>query len=200
MVESLVVLVLGVDVLTEEYLEEFGLEEDVDQAGAHLHDGKVEDEDRADDRQHQVVVDVREAVVLFVLDVLDDAVVDVLLEGADGLVPVLEDLMQGGVVPAFPLWGPADLEDFVLADEVLVDVFEVEDIGSVLGDVLDVAADVVDGLASVREAVDPGRVLEGLEVGFYCGVGVQPYVNETVHLFGAVDALTCVFGGLFPLD
>lgn len=81
---------------------------------------------------------------------------DALFEGVDRWRGVFEELRQGGVVSTLPLWFPGDLELFVFADEVAVDVLEVEDVCPIFRDVLDVAVDVV---WSVRGCCTPCRRL-----------------------------------------
>lgn len=106
MIETLMELVLGLYVLQEEYFEEFGFEEDVDETRSHLYNCEVEEEDVSYQRKYDVVVDVGEAVVLFIGYVFDDGVIYVLFEGSNGFVSVFEDVGKGGVVSSLPFAYP----------------------------------------------------------------------------------------------
>lgn len=106
MIESLVVLSLSVEVLKEQDLKELRLEINVDDTWSHLNNGQVEDKNWADDWKMQVVVNISEAVVLFVGDRLNNLVVNVLLVLLDSLVMMIEQIFQSWIISAFPLGRP----------------------------------------------------------------------------------------------
>ena len=81
---------LGLDVLEKDDFEKVSLQEDVDDAGAHLDDCEIEEEDLPDDGEDHVVVNVSEGVVLFVGERFDEFVIDSLLESPDIFGLVLE--------------------------------------------------------------------------------------------------------------
>lgn len=81
---------LGLDVLEKDDFEKVSLQEDVDDAWAHLDDCEIEEEDLSDDGEDHVVVNVSEGVVLFVGERFDEFVIDSLLESPDIFGLVLE--------------------------------------------------------------------------------------------------------------
>lgn len=81
---------LGLDVLEKDDFEKVSLQEDVDDAWAHLNDCEIEEEDLPDDGEDHVVVNVSEGVVLFVGERFDEFVIDSLLESPDIFGFVLE--------------------------------------------------------------------------------------------------------------
>lgn len=81
---------LGLDVLEKDDFEKVSLQEDVDDAWAHLDDCEIEEEDLPDDGEDHVVVNVSEGVVLFVGERFDEFVIDSLLESPDIFGLVLE--------------------------------------------------------------------------------------------------------------
>ncbi len=81
---------LGLDVLEKDDFEKVSLQEDVDDAWAHLNDCEIEEEDFPDDGEDHVVVNVSEGVVLFVGERFDEFVIDSLLESPDIFGLVLE--------------------------------------------------------------------------------------------------------------
>lgn len=81
---------LGLDVLEKDDFEKVSLQEDVDDAWAHLNDCEIEEEDLSDDGEDHVVVNVSEGVVLFVGERFDEFVIDSLLESPDIFGLVLE--------------------------------------------------------------------------------------------------------------
>lgn len=64
---------------------------------------------------------------------------------------MLKQFSQLGVISSLPFGFPADLESLVLGDQIFMDVLEVEGIGPVFGDILNMAVDLVDGLPAVME-------------------------------------------------
>ena len=92
MVESLVILSLGVEILKEQNLKELRLEIYVDDSWSHLDNSEIEDKDWADDWKMQVVINISEAVVLLVSDGLNDLVVNVLLVLLDSLVLMIKQI------------------------------------------------------------------------------------------------------------
>lgn len=81
---------LGLDVLEKDDFEKVSLQENVDDAWAHLNDCEIEEEDLPDDGEDHVVVNVSEGVVLFVGERFDEFVIDSLLESPDIFGLVLE--------------------------------------------------------------------------------------------------------------
>lgn len=92
MVESLVILSLGVEILKEQNLKELRLEIYVDDSWSHLDNSEIEDKDWADDWKMQVVINISEAVVLLVRDGLNDLAVNVLLVLLDSLVLMIKQI------------------------------------------------------------------------------------------------------------
>ena len=181
--ESLMELALRLNVLEENNLEEVSLQEDVDYPWAHLHNGQVEEESRAEERQVHVVVHVGEGVVLFVGQRLDQIVVDLLFEGPDIFRLMLKKFREIGVIASLPFGFPAHLHSFVSSDEISVNILEVEDVCSIFGDVLKVAVDVMNGLPSIFVVFAELLSIDHLEIGFNCGIGVDPDIDKSIQFF-----------------
>jgi hypothetical protein len=79
-----------------------------------------------------------------------------------------------------------------------VDVLEVKGIGSVFGDILHVAVDIVDGLAPVGIVFAELLAVDHLEVRFHSGVNVYPNVNEAIDLFDMILPKSRVFRSFLP--
>ena len=75
-----------------------------------------------------------------------------------------------------------------------------EDICSVLRDILKVALDIVDGLPAVIKLFDPFLVVEHVEVGISLSISVNPNVNEPVDLPGYIFSLLGSLLSFFPLN
>lgn len=181
--ESLMELALRLDVLEENNLEEVSLQEDVDNPWSHLHNGQVEEESRSEEGQVHVVIHVGEGVVLFVGQRFDQIVVDLLFEGPDIFGLVLEEFRKIGVIASLPTGFPTHLHSFVFADKISVNILEVEDVCSVFGNVLEVAVDVMNGLPSIFVVFAELLSIDHLEVGFNCGIGVDPDIDKSVEFF-----------------
>lgn len=62
---------------------------------------------------------------------------------------MFKDLGDLGIITSFPFRSPANLEHFVFTDEISMDVSEVEGICSILGNILHVYIDIMDGLTHI---------------------------------------------------
>ena len=200
-VQNLFHFAFGLDVLNEEGGEDAGFEEDVNESRSHLHDSQVEEEELAEERQDDIVIDVGETEVFLVLVVFDHVVVELLLKLADVGVGMLEERGQVWVTAIFPHWHPTELQALDAGNHVFMDILEVENICAVLGDVLGMGVDGVLGKAPVAH---PFLVLlhaGNLELRGGVLIDVQPQINETVSFLHVILPQLHVFLlAVLPID
>ena len=112
---------------------------------------------------------------------------------------MLKDLPQFRIIPSLPFGIPDNLHHFILANEIPMNVFEMEDICPILGDILDMALDIVYGPASVRISFAKVLPVDHLKIGLHCWIRMHPHINETVEFFCGVLTLLGVAAIFFPV-
>lgn len=192
-------LSLRLYVLEKDDLEEMSFEEDVDESRSHLHNRYIKEESRAKDRQIDIIIHSGKTIILFVGQRLHELFIYSLLELPHILGRMLKDLPQFGIIPSLPLRIPDNLHHFILANEIAMHVLEMEDICPVLGDILNMALDIVDGPASVRISLAELLPIDHLKIRLHCWICMNPHINETVEFFCGVFTLLGVAAIFFPV-
>jgi hypothetical protein len=80
-----------------------------------------------------------------------------------------------------------------------VNILEMKHISAILGYVLYVRIDVVDGLSAIFKFIDPLFIIQHKEIGLYSGIRVNPHINKSVDLFSGIFPLLWVLLSLYPM-
>ena len=129
---------------------------------------------------------------------LNDLVVDVLLVLMNCFVFVLKYFINLWVITPLPHRGPRKLQHFIFANRVFVNIPKVKDICTVLRDILNVAPNVMNSLATILELSYPLFVVQHHKVRLHTRIRVDPDVDESVDLFGDKLPLFSVLLSLLP--
>lgn len=111
---------------------------------------------------------------------------------------MFEKFSQIGVVPPLPFRLPGDFQFLVFANQISMNILKVKGISSIFWDVLHVAIDIVDGLATVGIIFAELLTIDHFKVGLHCWVNVYPYINKTVHLLNMILPQSRILGFFFP--
>lgn len=182
MVDYLVGLPLGLQVMEKHHRVDSAAKEDEDSAAANLHDGDIEHVLVPHEGQFDEVVDVADAEEFLPGERLDEIFEEHLLEFPCRFVLMLEDFLEIGVISSSPLGLPQEADHIDFGQNLLMHIFEMEHVGTIFGDVLDVAVYIMDGLSPVLQRIcDRGDVDHGIDgFGLVFSQGMDPHVNIPV--------------------
>ena len=146
-----------------------------------------------------VVINSSKTIVLLVLKRFHQLVVYFLLESSHIFRLVFKYFLELWVISSFPFRLPSHFQFFVPSDEIAMNVHEMKDVSSILGNVLNMAIYFMDGLTSISIIFAEFCAINHLKVRFNFLVRVNPDINEGVHLSGVILAKDWVFFPLLPL-
>lgn len=111
---------------------------------------------------------------------------------------MFENLVQRWIISTFPLWIPWNFKQFVLANQISMYILKVEDICSILGNILYMTLDIVYGPASIGISLNKFLSIYHLIVRLNIWICVNPDIYETIHLLYRIFSLFCVACIVFP--
>lgn len=93
---------------------------------------------------------------------------------------MLEDLCYLWVVSSFPAGSPANLQHFVLSDQVAMNISEVEGVSTVLRNILHMHVDVMNCLTHVAVVLAKFTAISHHEIWLHLRIGMNPNIYEGI--------------------